>query len=138
MWPMGLLPDCPSLLHRIATHNVLHCKAMLLCEVYELAHLHFKIKDEPSDGGMLFPKKKEESGDNSNNSMDVSVDTKPNTDTGESQEARNSPLPSASTPSAPATPATPSTSQTKQPRQKKGKHDMKFISHSKLGERYVS
>lgn len=71
----------------------------------------------------MYARKKEESGENSSNSMDVTMDSKGKSEAGDNQEARNSPLPSVSTasaPATPATPATPSTSQTKQPRQKKG------------------
>lgn len=82
---------------------------------------NLKIKEEPGEN--MYARKKEESGENSSNSMDVTMDSKGKSEAGDNQEARNSPLPSVSTasaPATPATPATPSTSQTKQPRQKKG------------------
>ncbi|XP_048774287.1 CREB-binding protein-like isoform X2 [Ostrea edulis] len=73
-----------------------------------------EIKQEPcSEGGKQM---KDEPGENSSNSMDVSMDSKASTE-GESQETKDSPLPSVATPAG-AT-AAPSTSQTKQPRQKK-------------------
>lgn len=68
-----------------------------------------------------FIKMKDEPGENSSNSMDVSMDSKASTE-GESQETKDSPLPSVTTPAG-AT-AAPSTSQTKQPRQKKGKNSV--------------
>lgn len=88
----------------------------------------------------MYARKKEESGENSSNSMDVTMDSKGKSEAGDKQEARVSPLPSvsaASAPATPATPATPSTSQTKQPRQKKGQSHVKFEMLAFIGPCYA-
>lgn len=88
----------------------------------------------------MYARKKEESGENSSNSMDVTMDSKGKSEAGYKQEARDSPLPSvsaASAPATPATPATPSTSQTKQPRQKKGQSHVKFEMLAFIGPCYA-